>query len=81
MASTYRPVYWVSVEEASELTGRSISSFYKLMEAGALVEGTHWKSSEDGRRLCNLEELDNWVANSTSKGSGRGRRREDGTTT
>ncbi|CAM2142551.1 protein of unknown function [Pararobbsia alpina] len=74
MQLNFRPVVWVTVEKASELTGRSVDSFNHLVHDGRLIEGTHWKWSPDNRRHINLEAYDEWVATSQSKGSTRGRR-------
>ncbi|MFM0501860.1 hypothetical protein [Paraburkholderia caffeinilytica] len=76
MTFNYRPVVWVTVEKAAELTGRSVDSFNHLVRDGRLVEGTHWKWSPDNRRHINLEAYDKWVETSTSAGSTRGRRRK-----
>ncbi|CAM3511659.1 hypothetical protein [Bordetella flabilis] len=75
MHLNFRPVIWVTLEKASEYTGRSIHSFRRLIRDGHLVEGTHWKWSPDNRQHINLEGYDRWVAESASKGSTRGRRR------
>jgi hypothetical protein len=74
MNLTFRPVVWVTLEKAAEYTGRSVDSFRHLIRDGKLVEGTHWKWSPDNRQHVNLEGYDQWVANSNSKGSARGRR-------
>ena len=71
----YRPVAWVTVDKASELTGRSVDSLNHLVHDGRLIEGKHWKWSPDNRRHINLEAYDEWVATSTSRGSTRGRRK------
>ena len=80
----FRPVVWVTVEKAAELTGRSVDALRNLIRVGKLVEGAHWKWSPDNRQHINLEAYDEWVAKSNSKGSARGRRRSslisDGTT-
>lgn len=81
MTFNYRPVTWVLAEKVHELTGRSVQSLNNLVHAGVLVEGTHWKWSEDNRRYFNLEELDKWVSNSNSKGSMRGKRRSSSAST
>lgn len=75
----HRLVRWVMLEKASEYTGRSIDSFRHLIRAGHLIEGRHWKWSQDNRQHINLEAYDEWVAKSTSKGSTRGRRRSEST--
>lgn len=74
MILAFRPVTWVTIEKAAELTGRSEKALYSLMDRGLLVEGTHWKWSPDNRKHINLEEYDKWVAKSNSRGSTRGRR-------
>lgn len=79
MPLRYRPVAWVVVEKASECTGRSVHSFRHLIRDGYLIEGKHWKWSDDNRQHINLEAYDEWVSESTSKGSKRGRRRSEST--
>lgn len=73
MSLTLRPVNWVTISRAAEVTGRSEKAFYGLMDRGLLTEGTHWKWSPDNRKHINLEEYDKWVAKSNSRGSTRGR--------
>lgn len=70
----FRPVIWVTLEKASEYTGRSVNSFSSLIQRGRLVEGVHWKWSPDNRQHISLEGYDEWVSKSNSKGSRRGRR-------
>jgi hypothetical protein len=74
MNLNFRPVIWVTLEKASEYTGRSVPAFRRLIGDGRLLEGTHWKWSPDNRQHINLEAYDEWVAKSNSKGSTRGRR-------
>lgn len=74
MRLNFRPVTWVTIERAAELTGRSAKAFYGLMDRGLLIEGVHWKWSPDNRKHVNLEEYDKWVEKSNSPGSTRGRR-------
>lgn len=73
MQLNFRPVIWVTIDKASEYTGRSVDSFRSLIQSGKLVEGKHWKWSPDNRQHINLEGYDEWVSKSNSKGSGRGR--------
>ncbi|CAB3819188.1 hypothetical protein LMG2828_00365 [Achromobacter piechaudii] len=79
MPLRYRPVVWVVMEKAAECTGRSVHSFRHLIRDGHLIEGKHWKWSDDNRQHINLEAYDEWVSKSTSKGSSRGRRRSEST--
>lgn len=81
MTFNYRPINWVTVEKLSELTGRAAGSLNNLVADGRLVEGVHWKWSPDNRRHFSSEAYDDWVANSKSKGTTRGRRRIAVTTT
>lgn len=76
---TYRRVKWVVFEKASECTGRSIHFFRHLIREGHLIEGKHRKWSDDNRQHINLEAYDEWVSESTSKVSSRGRRRSEST--
>jgi hypothetical protein len=77
MNLNFRPVIWVTLDKASEYTGRSVDSFRHLIRDGQLVEGQHWKWSPDNRQHINLEGYDEWVQKSNSKGSTRGRRRSE----
>jgi hypothetical protein len=71
----YRPVNWVIIKRAAELTGRTVKSLNHLVANGHLLEGVHWKWSPDNRRHFSLDAFDEWEAKSKSGATRRRRSR------
>ena len=67
-------VNWVTSARYAELSGLSEAGVRHRIESGLWAEGVQWKWDNAARQMVNISEVDKWVANSTSKGSRRGKR-------